>query len=160
MSRARHEAFDIVAHAAWMFAAWAAMRVMLSIYLQSNGSHTEALLRIVSDVEIHSLRFKWGWDFAAFAFFAAVAATVQKVRRRHIVIPAVVATLLAGALSIAMVLYPALTLSGRLSSPFTGVARSLNETKAFAATVTLALVTSALLLSRLGRDRPVHHQAS
>jgi hypothetical protein len=154
MSRARQTAFDIVAHAAWMFAAWAAARIALGIYMRRDIDYLDALLGIVSDVEIHSLRFRWGWDLAVFVLFAAVVAVVQKLRRRAMLMPTIVSTLLAAGLSIGMVMYPALTLSGRMSSPFTGVDRSINESIAFAVVVTLTLVSVVVLIARAHRDTP------
>jgi hypothetical protein len=115
------------------------------------------MVRVLPDVEIYSLRFRWGWDLSAFVLFAAVAAIIQKVRRRRVLVPITATTLLAAALSIAMVIYPALTLSGRMSSRFTGVDRWINESIAFAAVVALALVSAIVLLSRAQRENPAAH---
>jgi hypothetical protein len=154
MNRARQTTFEIVAHAAWMFAAWAAARIALAIYMRRDVNYLDALVGIASDVEIHSLRFRWGWDLAVFVLFAAAVAVVQKLRRQAVLVSTISSTLLAAGLSIGMVVYPALTLSGRMSSPFTGVDRSINESIAFAVVVTLTLVSVVVLLSRAHRDKP------
>lgn len=154
MSRARQTAFDTVAHALWMFASWAMARIALSMYMRTDINYGDVLLSIVSDVEIHSLHFRWGWDFAALLFSAAIVAIVQTVRRRRVLVPTTVSAALAGVLSFGMVMYPALTLSGRMSSPFTGVDRSVNESVAFAVVATVVLVGVMTLLALAQREEP------
>ena len=137
-----------------MFAAWATGRIALSMYMRREIGYPDVLLKIATDVEIHSLHFRWGWDLVLFVLLAAVVATLQKLRNRNVFVPAALATIIAAALSIGMVAYPALTLSGRLSSPFTGVNRTINESIAFAIVVTLALVSVVVLLARAHRETP------
>ena len=143
-----------------MFAVWAAARIAVSIYMQRNVGYADGLLGLITDVEIHSLRFRWGWDLAALVMFAAFAGIFQKLRGRPVILPTIVATSLAAALSIAMVMYPALTLSGRITSPFSGINRSLNESIAFAVVVTLLLMAViAVLAGTQGKNPPAHPPA-
>jgi hypothetical protein len=144
---------EILGHTAWMFAVWAGGRIALDVYMRRDRFFPDAMLTIPTDVEIHSLSIRWGWDLALLVILAVIVATVQVRRRRPVFVPVIVSSTLTAALAIGMAYYPALTLSGRLSSPFTGVNRSLHESIAFAVVATVVVAALAMLLN-VKRHRP------
>jgi hypothetical protein len=137
---------EVVAHTAWMFGVWSSIRVGLDAYARGNPRIAESIWRNVTDVEIHSLQIRLGWDLAVLLLLAIIVVFVQLRRRRQIMVPVAGSLLLSAMLAVSMVYYPALSLSGRVNSPFIGVNRSLHESIAFAAIATaiLAAITVGL----------------
>lgn len=153
---------EIVTHTTWMFGVWAVVRIGIGMGLRRDLLYPDVLLKLATDVEIHSLQIRWGWDLWSFVLFALVAAIVQARRRRSIFVPAGLSAALAMGLALGMAYYPALTLSGRMSSPFGGLDRAFHESIAFAAVVILALgvVMTLLIVLRNRRPPPTDEEAA
>lgn len=133
-------------------ATFAAVRIWLISRIETYGPK-DWHLRFVTDVAIHSLRLKVGFDAIVLLLAGFAIWVVCSVRRETGAVGiAVGATLISVACSVSVVYYPALILSGRLGSIFS---TTLSQTLAAWAVVTTVLVATSFLLWAAARVRRI-----
>jgi hypothetical protein len=148
-------------HATWMFLFWSIFRVIVTVYIHHDGRFADELQQLVTDVDVHTLRLHGGADlFFLLLTFASVAVIAQTIRGRPVLLPTVGALVVAGTLGLASSYYPALTLSGRVASPFTGPERTSEETVAFSIAGMFALGVVILLTRQPSHSQNTHDTAS
>jgi hypothetical protein len=133
-----------------MFLSFAVVRIVLiqnvrNYFEQSSGPVDEQVLRIATDVEIHQLHLKVGYDLIALPLLGIGAFVVA--RRRgwsEAFVIAAGATILTSLLSLAMAYYPSLILSGRIGSPFQSY---VTQNVAFATSAVISVAVAAFLFT-------------
>lgn len=159
MSKRLARAAATLIASAIIFTAWAMVDLILMYHWWSAQEAPplqmpEYLLRYRSRVEIHSLRFTPGLDLLVLPAAAVFVYIGGRFFRRAYSVAAIsAATVFATILSMMVNYYPALILSGRVSSPFpfVGVSRGLREAAAVAVIELVVTLVAAWLLVGLAR---------
>lgn len=137
---------------ALVLSVWAMLRIALIRYIRSNPHYDDALLMVVTDVEIHSLQPRLGYDLLAIPLFALFAFFVFRGSRlRESIAAYAVTSAIALMLAVGMACYPAGILGGHLGSRFS---TSLSQSVAFAVTAVAGLLLISFLVRPSDRQGP------
>ena len=127
-----------------MFAGFVVAWLVLIFEVRASANNQ---LPLITDVEIHSLRARWGLDIVTVAIVAAVVALLR--RNRHVLADIVVAFVFALALAVGMVFFPAAVMGGHIRWPLTTTYFGANGSIDYALTYAGVVATVLLIINRI-----------
>jgi hypothetical protein len=127
-----------------MFAGFVMVWLVLLTTVRSDGNNAPPL---ITDVEIHSLQARWGMDLLAVPVVATVIALLR--RQRTEIGDLVIALVIALAVALGMVFFPAAVMGGHIRWPLTTTYFDANGSIDYALTYAVGMSVILFVINRI-----------